>query len=268
VPASPARYTVAVGSGKGGVGKSTVGLNVALALSERGAAVGLLDADLYGPNIPLMVGLSRTEWTQYWTLARNPALGTTPQHDPIERYGLKIMSAGFILAEDQPMRVSGPTIRVLMNQLVHEVNWGRLDYLIIDLPPGTADIQQNMLENVALSGAVLVVTPQDVAHLDARKALQQYAQAGVTLLGAVENMSGFRCPHCGQISDIFARVSEERSLWALGVEKLGAIPLDPQLSLAGDRGRPLLVADPDSTQSEAFRQVAQRLAEKLQMSDS
>jgi ATP-binding protein involved in chromosome partitioning len=263
VQSSPAHFTIAVGSGKGGVGKSTVGLNVALALIEQGAAVGILDADLYGPNIPLMVGLTRGEWTQYWTLARNPTFGAAPLLEPIERYGLKIMSAGFILAEDQPMRVSGQTIRMLMRQLVREVDWGRLDYLVIDLPPGTGDIQQAMFEEVALSGGVLVVTPQDVAHLDGKKALQQYVQAKVPVLGAVENMSGFHCPHCGQVSDIFARVSEARSLWSLGVEKLGAIPLDPLLSETGDRGRPLLVAAPQAPQAVAFRQVAQRLTEKL-----
>jgi ATP-binding protein involved in chromosome partitioning len=259
----PARFAIAVGSGKGGVGKSTVTVNLALALAEGGAAVGVLDADVYGPNIPLMVGLTRKEWTGDWTLARNPAMGTLPLLPPIERYGLKIMSAGFILAEDQPMLLSARTVRLLMRQLVQQVDWGHLDYLIIDLPPGTGDIQQNLLQELALSGAVLVVTPQDVAHLDGKKALQQYRRAGVPLLGAVENMSGFRCPHCGQPVDVFSRVPDARAIWALGVEKLGAVPLDPGVSQAGDRGCPVLVAQTDSPQATAFRQIAQRVVDKL-----
>ncbi|HKO24577.1 MAG TPA: P-loop NTPase [Chloroflexota bacterium] len=260
---SPARFTVAVGSGKGGVGKSTITVNLALALVEGGAAVGVLDADVYGPNIPLMVGLTRKEWTGDWTLARNPALGKLPLLPPIERYGLKIMSAGFILAEDQPMLLSARTVRLLMRQLMQQVDWGTLDYLIIDLPPGTGDIQQNLLQELALSGAVLVVTPQDVAHLDAKKALQQYRQAEVPLLGAVENMSGFRCPHCAQPVEIFARVPDARAIWAVGVEKLGVEPLDPAMSQAGDRGCPVLLAQTDSPQALAFRRVAQRVVEKL-----
>ena len=259
---SPARYTVAVGSGKGGVGKSTVSLNLALALAADGAAVGILDADLYGPNIPLMVGLSRSAWSTGWTIASREQAPLPP----IERYGLKIMSAGFIIAEDQPMGVSGATVRMLLTQLLTQVAWGTLDYLIIDLPPGTSDVQQGLLQTIPLSGAVLVVTPQDVAHLDGRKALRQYTDAKVPVLGGVENMSGYVCPHCGEISDIFARVSETRSIWTLGVDKLGAIPLDPALSRAGDTGRPLLVADPHSPQSTAFREVARRMKDKLQAS--
>ena len=260
---SPACFTVAIGSGKGGVGKSTLTVNLALALVEGRAAVGVLDADVYGPNIPLMVGLTRKEWTGDWTLVRNPALGKLPLLPPIERYGLKIMSAGFILAEDQPMLLSARTVRLLMRQLVQQVDWGNLDYLIIDLPPGTGDIQQNLLQELALSGAVLVVTPQDVVHLDGKKALQQYRRAGVSLLGAVENMSGFRCPHCGQPVDIFSRVPDSRAIWALGVEKLGTVPLDPAVSQAGDRGCPVLVAHTDSPQATAFRQIAPRVVEKL-----
>ena len=260
---SPARFTVAVGSGKGGVGKSTVTVNLALALAESGAAVGVLDADVYGPNIPLMVGLTRKEWTGDWTLARNPALGKLPLFPPIERYGLKIMSAGFILAEDQPMLLSARTVRLLLRQLMQHVDWGTLDYLIIDLPPGTGDIQQNLLQELALSGAVLVVTPQDVAHLDGKKALQQYRRAEVPLLGAVENMSGFRCPHCAQPVEIFSRVPDARSIWAAGVEKLGVVPLDPVVSQGGDRGYPVLLAQTDSPQALAFRHVAQRVVAKL-----
>ena len=262
-PSAPARFVVAVGSGKGGVGKSTVSLNLALALAERGLSVGLLDADMYGPNIPLMVGLTRKTWTGDWTVARK---GKQIAIQPVERYGLKIMSAGFLLGEDQPMIFEALTVRMLLTQLVRQVAWGELDYLLIDLPPGTADIQQNLLKDLALSGVVLVVTPQDVAHLDGKKALQHYRRAGVPIVGAIENMSGFLCPHCGEPIDIFARVHPSRAIWAMNVEKLGAVPLDPTISQAGDTGHPLLIAQPASPQATAFRQIAQRLVEKLQAS--
>lgn len=262
-PTPPARFIIAVGSGKGGVGKSTVSLNLALALAESGKAVGLLDADLYGPNIPLMVGLTRKEWTGSWTLARK---GPQQIIQPVERYGLKIMSAGFLLGEDQPMILEALMVRALLTQLTHQVAWGNPDYLIIDLPPGTADLQQNLLHDLQLSGVVLIVTPQDVAHLDGKKALQHYRRARVPILGAIENMSGFLCPHCGQPVDIFARVSDARAIWAMEVEKLGAIPLDPLVSQSGDRARPLLIAYPQSAQAAAFRQIAQHLAAKLEPS--
>jgi ATP-binding protein involved in chromosome partitioning len=215
-----------------------------------------------------MVGLTRKAWTGDWTLARNPAVSAPSVLPPIERYGLKIMSAGFILAEDQPMFLSARTVRLFMRQLVQQVDWGNLDYFIIDLSPSTGDIQQNLLQHLALSGAALVATPQDVAHLDGKKALQQYLRAGVPLLGAVENMSGFRCPHCSQSIDIFARLPDSRAIWAMEVEKLGAVPLDPAMSQAqaGDRGCPNLIAHAGSPQAMAFRQVAQHMVEKLQAS--
>jgi ATP-binding protein involved in chromosome partitioning len=260
-PTSPARFVIAVGSGKGGVGKSTISLNLALALAESGKAVCLLDADLYGPNIPLMVGLTRKEWTGDWTLARK---GKQQTIQPVERYGLKIMSAGFLLGEDQPMILEALIVRALLMQLTHQVAWGNPDYLIIDLPPGTADLQQNLLHDLQLSGVVLIVTPQDVAHLDGKKALQHFRRAGVPILGAIENMSGFLCPHCGQPVDIFARVSAARAIWGMDIEKLGAIPLDPLVSQSGDRAHPLLIAHPRSVQAAAFRHIAQQLAAKLE----
>ena len=258
----PARYIVAVGSGKGGVGKSTVSLNLALGLAERGARVGLLDADVYGPNIPLMVGLVRQSWEQDWTLACNPQLGEL-RLAPVERHGLKLMSAGFIIGEDQPLVWEANLVRLLARQLLRQVQWGSLDYLIVDLPPGTADIQQVLAQEIPFFGAILVVTPQDVAHLDAKKAVQMYRRFHLPVLGGVENMSGFRCPHCGERIDIFPRVPDARSIWAMGVEKLGAIPLDPAVSAAGDRGKPLLLAQPRSPQAQAFRAVAALLAERL-----
>jgi len=260
---SPADQVVAVGSGKGGVGKSTVSLNLAAALAERGLAIGLLDADFYGPNIPLMVGLKREKWQGDWEMARRNAGSERPRRPPIERYGLKIMSAGFIIAEDQPLILDGQTLPFLMRQLVAEVDWGMLDFLIVDLPPGTADVQQHLMRLLPISGAIVVTTPQDVAHLDARKAVQMFRSAGVPLLGAVENMSSFICPHCNQPIDVFSRVPDSRSIWSLGVEKLAAIPLDPSISSSGDSGVPQILRHPSSLQAAAFREVARRVVEKL-----
>lgn len=259
MPEQPARHVIAVGSGKGGVGKSTVSLNLALALAQEGQGVGILDADLYGPNIPLMVGLIREKWGGDWTLARRGGQTKIP---PVERFGLQIMSAGFLVGEDQPL-ADASLIRLLAAQFMWQVGWHDLDYLIVDLPPGTADAQQVFLRAVPFAGAVLVVTPQDVAHLDAKKAVQMYRRAGVPILGGVENMSGFICPDCGNRHDLFARVPESRSIWSAGVEKLGEIPIDPVVSQAGDTGRPLLVAHPQSPQSRAFRDIATRLRDRL-----
>lgn len=260
---SPARYVIAVGSGKGGVGKSTVSLNLALALAEGGDAVGILDADFYGPNIPLMVGLKREKWAGDWTMAKGR--GKPEELIPAtERFGLKIMSAGFIIAEDQPLILDGQTVRFLIRQLVGQVGWGELEFLVVDLPPGTADVQQILIRELALSAALLVVTPQDVAHLDGKKAIQMFRQAKVPILGAVENMSGLVCPHCSGIIEVFSRVPEDRAIWAMGISRLGAIPLDPVVSRAGDEGTPVLVAYPASPQSDAFRALAARVKEKLQ----
>jgi ATP-binding protein involved in chromosome partitioning len=247
-----------VGSGKGGVGKSTVSLNLALALAESGARVGLLDADLYGPNIPLMVGLVREQWGRNWTLARR----VNQPVSPIERYGLRVMSAGFLLGEDQPLADSA-LARLIVSQLLWHTDWGELDYLIVDLPPGTGGVQQTLVGAAPFAAAVLVVTPQDVAHQDAKKALQLYRAANVPIVVGVENMSGFVCPDCGQRVDLFSRVPEARSVWAAGVEKLGEIPLGSEVSAAGDTGRPLLVSHPRSPQAAAFRRIAAELIRRL-----
>ncbi len=251
---------IAVGSGKGGVGKSTVSLNLALALAEGGAQVGLLDADLYGPNIPLMVGLVREQWGSDWALAWKGAKRKVPV---IERFGLRIMSAGFLLGDDQPL-VDSSVARLIATQFLWHTDWGELDYLIVDLPPGTGGVQQVLLGSARFAGAVLVVTPQHVAHQDAKKALQMYRRVGVRVLGGVENMSSFRCPDCGRLLDLFARVPEPRSLWAAGVDRLGDIPLDPAISEAGDTGRPLLASKPDSVQAHAFRRIATELRRRME----
>ena len=254
---------VAVGSGKGGVGKSTVSLNLALALVRQGRRVGLLDADLYGPNIPLMVGLTRDRWTESWTLARP---GRQRRLAPVEQHGLKIVSAGFILGEDQPLGVEGMTARMLVRQLVHDVAWGDLDVLVVDLPPGTADIQQMLIRTVAVTGALVVATPQYVAHVDARKAVRMYQRQGVPVLGWIENMGPMRCPHCGEPVEVFPEAPEGRSLAALGVERLGTIPFDPALGRAGDSGRVLVTDGATGPVPAAFAALATRVAAALDRS--
>ena len=219
---------VAVASGKGGVGKSTVSLNLARALAGRGAAVGLLDADIYGPDIPLMLGLKQTRDLRRWDLGRNPRFGRL-ELEPLEILGLKVMSVGFLLAEGQAFEMPGMLAELVGRQLIEHVRWGELEYLIVDLPPGTADLQQRLFATVQLAGAVVVVGPQDAAHLDARKLLAMLRDSGVPVLGAVENMRGLRCPHCGELVDVFPVVSDERSILR-EVPLLGSVPLDPSFA--------------------------------------
>jgi ATP-binding protein involved in chromosome partitioning len=255
------KHVIAVGSGKGGVGKSTVSLNLALALAQRGLDVGLLDADLYGPNIPIMVGLTRHRWTEYWTLARPK--GHHTRYAPVVRHGLKIASAGFILGEDQPLGVEALTATAIMRQLLEDVDWGEPDYLIVDLPPGTADIQQVLLKAIPLTGALVVATPQYVAHLDARKAVRMYQRHQVPVLGWIENMGPMACPHCGEPVAVFPEVPPSRSIRAMGIEPLGSIPFDPALGTAGDSGQMLLGEGVETAPARAFRAVAEVLVRTL-----
>ena len=223
----PARAVVAVGSGKGGVGKSTVTLNLAFALRRRGWNVGLLDADLYGPDIPVMLNLKREQEAKRWDFWRRGDV----RLEPIEREGLQVMSVGFLLAERQSLTFAAPLLGAALRQLVDQVEWRSLDVLLIDLPPGTADLQQQLLGVVALAGALVVVGPQDVAHLDARKFVDFLRAADVPVLGGVENMAGLQCPHCGERIDVFPPAAADRAIWADGVPLLGRIPLDPELTL-------------------------------------
>jgi ATP-binding protein involved in chromosome partitioning len=249
VTARPARCVVAVGSGKGGVGKSTVSLHVAAALARRGQGVGLLDADLYGPDIPLMVNLTRQERAQQWELWRRDGI----RHEPVARHGIKIMSVGFLLGERQALAMPALLLTAALKQLIEQVEWGPLDILLIDLPPGTADLQQQLLGVVVLDGAVVVVGPQDVAHLDAQKFVDFLHAAGVPTLGGIENMSGLLCPHCGGEVEVFPPVAEARSIWAQNVPKLGRIPLDP--ALGSQNGL--------TAQRDAFEAVADELLAAL-----
>jgi len=241
---------IAVGSGKGGVGKTTVAVNLALALSQMGAKVGLLDADIYGPNVPRMIGLHRT-----------------PDYDerqqkiiPLERWGLRVMSLGFLLAEDQPVIWRGPILGRALKQLLFEVAWGELDYLLVDTPPGTGDISLSLAQSVPVTGAVIVTTPQDVALYDALKSVATFEKLGVPILGIVENMSYFACPHCGKETEIFRRGAVELECLQRGLRFLGAIPLVPEIAEGGDLGMPVVVTAPDSPAAHAFMAVARQLA--------
>jgi ATP-binding protein involved in chromosome partitioning len=255
------KHVIAVGSGKGGVGKSTVSLNLALAIASRGLTVGLLDADLYGPNIPIMVGLTKHRWTETWTIARPKA--NRVRFAPVERHGLRIASAGFILGEDQPLGVEAMTAAMLIRQLVDDVEWGDPEFMVVDLPPGTADIQQVLLKSVPLTGAIIVATPQYVAHLDARKAVRMYEHRQVPVLGWIENMAAMRCPHCGQPVEVFPQVPANRSLHSLGIERLGSIPFDPALGRAGDTGQVLVTEGATGPVPDAFRRLADTLLGRL-----
>lgn len=250
-----AKYIIAVGSGKGGVGKSTISLNLSLALARQGAVVGLLDADFQGPDIPLMVGLTRMSPSRNWPLWRHPAVGEV-RLEPLERFGVKIMSVGFLLAEKQHVFSWGPLLQYIGYQLLWQVNWGDPDYLIVDLPPGAADLHQHLLRFLPLSGAIIVVGPQDVAHLDAKKLVEMLKEVRVRILGGVENMSGVLCPECGKQFDVFPRVREDRSIWSLGVPLLGRVPLHPAVAEAGDRGEPVMVSQLYTPQARAFQDLA------------
>jgi ATP-binding protein involved in chromosome partitioning len=226
LPPPPAAEVVAVCSGKGGVGKSTVALNLAAALAADGYRVGLLDADVHAPDIPLMVGLARRVPATQWVLARRGGLART-KLEPVDRYGIRLMSTGFLFGEDQPVAWTADLVQALLNQLIWSTTWGELDYLLIDLPPGTSDITQAIVRLLPSASAVLVVTPQDVAHLDTRRVLAMLGQARVTVLGGVENMSWLSCPCCDTRIEVFPRVSPERSVWATGLPLLASVPLEP-----------------------------------------
>ncbi len=244
---------VAIASGKGGVGTSTVATNLALTLSARGSRVGLLDADLYGPSIPLMLGINKP-----------PAVTPERKLVPLERHGLKLVSMGFLTNDDSPIIWRGPMVHGIVQQFLSDVLWGELDYLLIDLPPGTGDAQLTLTQLAPLSGAVIVTTPQDVALIDARKGLKMFERVNVRVLGIIENMSSFSCPHCGKDTDIFATGGGERCAAELGVPFLGKIPIDPAVRAAGDAGTPIVAAQPDHPVSKIYRDIAERLVPPLE----
>jgi ATP-binding protein involved in chromosome partitioning len=256
-----------VGSGKGGVGKSTVSVNLAVALAKRGAQVGLLDADAYGPSIPMMLGVRKRSESHGWKatlpLGQRGCLAPEQMLQPLPRYGVKVMSVGFFIGEEQAVAPIPDVLGVLIRQLLYTVNWGTLDYLIIDLPPGNGEPQATLCRELQLDGAILVTTPQDIARIDTAKALSMFQNVGVHVLGLVQNMSGFLCPHCGERIDIFPPSPESRALLD-GLPLLGAIPLDPATAVSGDKGRPVVVSMPESPVSLAFIAIAEQVAIALE----
>ncbi len=243
---------IAVASGKGGVGKSTTAVNLALALVAEGAKVGLLDADIYGPSQPQMLGISG-----------QPQSSDGKSLEPMEAYGLQAMSIGFLIDVETPMVWRGPMVTQALQQLLNDTRWADVDYLVIDLPPGTGDIQLTLAQQVPVTGAVIVTTPQDIALLDARKGLKMFEKVGIPILGIVENMSTHICSKCGHEEHIFGTGGGNRMASDYEVEMLGALPLDIQIREQGDAGRPTVVTDPDGRIAEIYRGIARRVAVKI-----
>ena len=248
-PVEGVRNIIAVASNKGGVGKSTVSVNLAVALAKRGARVGLVDADVTGPNIPIMMG-----YEAGFMAEEERGLHT------IEKYGVSMVSLGFVLPRLSPVVWRGPMVGTAVRQLLHDIKWGELDYLIIDLPPGTSDASMSMAQEAPISGVVIVSTPQDVAWEDAGKAVAMFDKLNVPVFGVVENMSYFLCPHCGERTEIFGHGGGQRAAEELGLEFLGEIPLDIKTREAGDKGVPIVESDTDSPQAQAFMRVAELVA--------
>ena len=251
------RNVILVGSGKGGVGKSTVSVNVAVALAQMGCKVGLLDADIYGPSIPLMMGL----------FGGKPASADGKRVEPLVAYGVKVISIGFFVDPDQPMIWRGPMLHGALVQLLRDVSWGDLDYLVLDLPPGTGDIQLTIAQQVSVSGAVVVTTPQDVALADAIKAKTMFDKVSIPVLGFVENMSGFVCPHCQTETDIFARGGGELAAKKMAVPFLGRVPINLAIREGGDDGKPLVFARPELPESQALVRIAQNIADRVALAN-
>ncbi len=246
------KNTIAISSGKGGVGKTTVSVNVAVALAEAGAKVGLLDADIYGPNVPLMMGVKSP-----------PAGGQKDKIPPAQNYGVKIMSIGFFVPEETPIVWRGPMIHGAIQQFLRDVDWGVLDYLVVDLPPGTGDAQLSIAQLVPMTGAIIVTTPQDVALLDSRRGLAMFQKVHVPVLGIIENMSYFICPHCSERTEIFSHGGGKKAAEKLGVPFLGEIPIETAIRAGGDEGRPILIAQPQSVVADIYRKVASAVAAQI-----
>lgn len=252
-----------IGSGKGGVGKSTVSVNLAVALAKRGAAVGLLDGDAYGPSVPMMLGVRKRSAGQgsqvSLPIAQPGKLAPEQMLKPLTRYGIKVMSVGFFIGEEQAVAPMPDVLGLLIRQLLYSVNWGELDYLIIDLPPGNGEPQATLCREMQLDGAILVTTPQDIARIDSAKALAMFQGDGVPVLGIVQNMDGFLCPHCGERVEIFPRSQESRVLLD-ELPLLARIPMDASTARSGDAGQPVVVSKPESPASLAFMEMAERVS--------
>lgn len=246
------KNVIAVASGKGGVGKSTTAVNLALALAAEGARVGMLDADIYGPSLPMMLGIDgRPESADGQTM------------EPLEGHGLQANSIGFLIEQDNPMVWRGPMVTSALEQLLRQTNWHDLDYLIVDMPPGTGDVQLTLSQKVPVTGAVIVTTPQDIALLDAKKGLKMFEKVGIPILGIVENMAVYCCPNCGHVEHIFGHGGGEKMCADYGVDLLGSLPLNLSIREQADSGRPTVVAEPDSPVAEMYRAIARKVAIKV-----
>lgn len=245
------KNTIAVASGKGGVGKSTVAINLAISFAKEGYRVGLIDADVYGPSAPLMLGINEKP-----VVENNKLI-------PLEAHGIKVMSIGFLVDEEQAMIWRGPMASGAVRQFMSDVEWGELDYIIFDLPPGTGDIQLTLVQSIPLTGAVIVTTPQDIALADARKGLKMFERVNVPVYGIIENMSYFLCPSCGHREEIFSYGGGKRSAENLGTEFFGEIPLYTKIREGGDTGNPIVVMEPDSEYTKKFITIARNLDEEV-----
>lgn len=251
-PLPNAHNVIVVGSGKGGVGKSTVAINLALALATEGLKVGVLDADIYGPSVPTMLGLSG-----------KPESPDGKSIVPMEAFGIEAMSIGFLVSDDTPMIWRGPMVTQALTQLLRDTLWGDLDILVVDLPPGTGDIQLTMAQKIPVAGAVVVTTPQEVATMDARKALRMFEKVDIAVLGLVENMAAHRCSNCGHVEHIFGKGGAAWMSGQYGVPVLGSLPLEIGIREHGDAGTPIVVAEPQSAAAQAYRATAKALLERL-----
>ncbi len=250
------KYTIAIASGKGGVGKSTVSVNLAVALANEGATVGLIDADVYGPSIPLMLGIDK-----------NPRIYQDPQTEkmlPLESYGIKTISIGFLIDEDSPVIWRGPMASGAIKQFMTDVNWKQLDYLIFDLPPGTGDIQLTLVQSIPLSGSVIVTTPQDISLADVKKAARMFQKVNVPILGIVENMSYFIAPDTGEKYDIFGSGGGEKLSKEFSVPLLGKIPINTDIRVGGDYGKPIVISNPDSEEAKIILEIARNLTKQVE----
>lgn len=254
-PLPGVKHIIAVSSGKGGVGKSTVTVNMAVALKQEGFAVGVMDADIYGPNIPMMIGITQEP------------IKDGEKITPAEGQGVKVISMGFFVPEDTPVVWRGPMVHSAIQQFFRDVVWGELDYLLIDLPPGTGDVPLTLSQLVPLTGAITVTTPQDVALSDVRKGMTMFKKVNVPLLGVIENMSHFVCGHCGERTEIFSHGGGEQAAKKFDIPFLGRIPLDPAIREGGDQGNPIVVKDPKSPQTQAFIQIVRTLVGQIEQEE-
>jgi ATP-binding protein involved in chromosome partitioning len=251
LPIPGVQHLIAVGSGKGGVGKTTVAVNLAVALAKLGRRTGLMDADVYGPNVPRMLGIQDMP----------QVVGERIQ--PLEKHGVRVMSMGFLNPTDRPLIWRGPMLHGVVQQFLRNVDWGELDYLVVDLPPGTGDVQLSLIQTAPLTGAVVVTTPSDVSLEDARKAVHMFRQVRVEVLGIVENMSYLVCPHCGERVDVFSTGGGRRTAEQMGVPFLGELALDPQVRVGGDTGEPIVLMDERHPQAEAYLALARRVMARV-----